>query len=208
MRFSFEICVFTFEFIMDTVNKKTDINTDTSVKEGNLSEHKPRQKNVFGRRARFPRKGAGRAFDKRERPEFAQKVIDVRRVARVVAGGRRFSFSVAIILGDKEGRVGVGLGKAQDTSLAIDKATREAKKNMIKVPLTDTRSIPHEVEAKYASTRVRIIPVPGKGLVAGSSVRNVLALGGITDVTAKLQSRSKNKLNNARAAIKALQTLL
>ncbi len=159
----------------------------------------------FSRSGRMPRRG--RRDGESERPEFAQKVIDVRRVARVVAGGRRFNFSVAIILGDKAGRVGVGLGKAHDTSLAIDKATRDAKKNMIKIPVTKTMSISHEVEAKYASTSVRIIPVPGKGLVAGSSVRNVLSLGGITDVTAKIQSRSKNKLNNARAAIAALKNL-
>ncbi|MBI4118113.1 MAG: 30S ribosomal protein S5 [Parcubacteria group bacterium] len=156
------------------------------------------------------RRGGGgrpRRTNTRARPEFDQKVIDVRRVARVVAGGRRFSFSVVVILGDRKGRVGVGIGKGGDTSVAIDKATRFAKKNMIKVPLTESMSIRHETGAKYSSAVVEIAPAPGKGLVAGSSVRTVLDFAGVTDVAAKIMARSKNKLNNARAAIKALQKL-
>jgi len=143
----------------------------------------------------------------RARSEFDQRIINIRRVARVVAGGRRFSFSVAIIIGNKKGRVGVGLGKAGDTSLAIDKAVRSAKKNLITVALTKDSSIAHEVSAKYCAAEVVIIPVAGRGLVAGSSVRPVLELAGITNVIAKLHSGSKNGLNNARSAIKALGTL-
>ncbi len=139
--------------------------------------------------------------------EFAQKVIDVRRVARVVAGGRRFSFSVVIVLGDKKGSVGVGVGKASDTALAIEKAIRNAKKKMIKVEVTPSMSIPHETEIKLGSARVVLIPAKGRGLVAGSSVRTVLDLAGLTDITAKILSRSKNKLNNALAAIHALKTV-
>lgn len=143
----------------------------------------------------------------RERSEFAQKMIGIRRVARVMAGGRRFNFSAAIVLGDKKGRVGVGIGKAADTQLAIEKATRAAKKNMITVKLTKNRSIPYNVEAKYASSIVGIRPSPGRGLVAGSSVRTVLELAGISDVTAKIHSRSKNPFNNARVAIEALRKI-
>ncbi len=139
------------------------------------------------------------------RSEFAQKLVNIRRVARVMAGGRRFNFSVAIVLGDKKGRVGIGLGKAADTALAIEKATRDAKRHMISVGLTKTRSIPHEVSAKHCASVVGIRPSPGRGLVAGSSVRTVLEYAGVTDVTAKLLSRSKNPLNNARAAIEALK---
>jgi len=141
------------------------------------------------------------------RPEFLQKVLKVRRVTRVVAGGRRFSFSVVMVVGDKKGSVGVGIGKASDTPSAIGKAIQNAKKNMLKVKTNKYMSIPHEVRAKYSSTDVFIIPVPGKGLVAGSAVRVVLDLAGITDVTAKILSRSKNHLNNARATIKALKQL-
>ncbi len=155
-----------------------------------------------GRTSRSSR--GGRGSDER-RSEFAQKLIGIRRVARVMAGGRRFNFSAALVLGDKKGRVGVGLGKAADTAQAIEKATRAAKRAMINVSLTKNRSLPHNVEAKYCASRVEIRPSPGRGLVAGSSVRAVLELAGISDVTAKLLSRSKNSVNNARAAIEALK---
>lgn len=153
------------------------------------------------------RRGGGRRNDRDERrSEFAQKLIGIRRVARVMAGGRRFNFSAAIVIGDKKGRVGVGLGKAADTALAIEKATRDAKRNMITVTLTKNRSIKHNVEAKYCASVVEIRPSAGRGLVAGSSVRTVLELAGVSDVTAKLLSRSKNPINNARAAMEALKS--
>lgn len=145
--------------------------------------------------------------DDRERSEYSQKMIGIRRVARVMAGGRRFNFSAAIVLGDKKGKVGVGIGKAADTQLAIEKATRAAKKNMILLNLTKNKSIRHNVEAKFCASVVEIRPSPGRGLVAGSSVRTVLELAGVTDVTAKLHSRSKNPVNNARVAIEALRAV-
>jgi small subunit ribosomal protein S5 len=134
-------------------------------------------------------------------------MIDIRRVARVVAGGRRFSFSVAMIIGNRKGKVGVGLGKAGDTQLAIEKATRAAKRALIEVPLNKAQHIPHDTQAKYGASEIMIMPAPGRGLVAGSSVRTVLELAGVKDVTAKILSRSKNHLNNARATIKALKQL-
>jgi len=160
-----------------------------------------------GRNNNRPRRGdrgAGRAEVK---PEFDQKVINIRRVARVVAGGRRFNFSVAMVIGDKNGRVGVGVGKAGDTQLAMSKAFNQAKKNMIKVKLTDNKSIAHEVLAKFKSSQVILKPAKGRGLVAGSSLRTVLSLAGIHDVNAKIVSRSKDKLNIARTAIGALASL-
>ena len=99
------------------------------------------------------------------------------------------------------------MGKAGDTSLAIDKATRNAKKNMIKVTLSPAMNIPHMVEGKFCSSRVMIMPARGRGVVAGSSVRNVIELAGIKDVCAKILSGSKNKINNARVAIVALKKL-
>jgi small subunit ribosomal protein S5 len=152
------------------------------------------------------RGGPRRGGNDRERSEFSQKLIGIRRVARVMAGGRRFNFSVAIVIGDKKGRVGVGMGKAADTQLAIEKATRDAKRKMITLNLTKNRSIKHNVEAKYCASVIGIRPSPGRGLVAGSSVRTVLELAGVSDVTAKLLSRSKNSVNNARAAIEALKS--
>jgi len=156
-----------------------------------------------------PRGGRRMSRSAREerRPEFDQKIIGIRRVTRVMAGGRRFSFSVAMVLGDKKGRVGVGVGKASDTALAIEKAARNARRNMITLNLSKTGSLLHEVEAKYCASEVHIRPSRGRGLVAGSSVRSVLELAGVTDVTSKILSRSKSPINNARAAIKALQAV-
>lgn len=128
-------------------------------------------------------------------------------MTRVASGGRKFSFAVSLVAGNRKGSVGVGTGKAGDTSLAIEKALKNAKKHMIKINTTKEMSIPHDVEAKFSSSRVMIMPAKGKGIVAGSSVRDVLELAGIKDVTAKIRSGSKNKLNNARVAIKALLTL-
>jgi len=156
------------------------------------------------RNQRRPRRG-GRP--ERVRPEFDQKIISIRRVTRVMAGGRRFSFSVAIVIGDKRGKVGVGIGKAGDTQLAIEKAVRDAKRNMIVVPMNKEGHLLHDVHVKYASSEVMIMPAPGRGIVAGSSVRTVLEHAGVKDVTAKIFSRSKNKLNNARAAIEALKQI-
>lgn len=160
-----------------------------------------------GRGERGARRGGNRGPRPERKSEFDQKMINIRRVARVVAGGRRFSFSVAIIIGNKKGRVGVGLGKAGDTTLAIDKAVRNAKKHMITVTLTKDSSIAHDTSAKYNASRVSLMPAAGRGLVAGSSVRPVLELAGVTNVIAKVHSGSKNGLNNARAAIEALKSL-
>ena len=141
------------------------------------------------------------------RDEYEAEVIDVRRVTRVVSGGRRFSFRVAAVAGDHKGKVGVGLGKANDISDAIGKAINNAKKNAVEIQLNDDGTIPHEISAKYNATEVNMHPAPGRGLVSGSSVRDVVRLAGIKDISTKLVSRSKNKLNNARAAVKALSKL-
>jgi len=143
----------------------------------------------------------------RPRQEFDQKLIDIRRVARVGKGGRRFNFSVAMIIGNRRGSVGVGTGKGTDTAVAIDKATRDAKKHMITVSRTASSSIPHRVDAKYSSARVMMMPAPGRGVVAGSALRSVLELAGVNDVTAKIFSPSKNVLNVARAAVQALSSV-
>lgn len=155
-----------------------------------------------------PRRGGTRrpSFE-RAKPEFDQKMISIRRVTRVVAGGRRFSFSVVLVIGDRKGSVGVGTGKAGDTSLAIEKAFRSARKNMIKPLLTKEMSIPHDVEAKYSSAYLKLMPNKNRGLVVGSSTRIVCELGGIKNVSAKILSGSKNQLNIAQATIKALKLL-
>ena len=154
--------------------------------------------------------GGSRTGDSRERvkPEFDSRIIDIRRVTRVTAGGRRMNFSVAVVAGDRKGRVGVGLGKGTDTAGAVEKATREAKKHLIKVPMTSAGTIPHAVEGKVGSARIKIFPARGSGVVAGSSARAVIELAGIKDVAAKILSGSKNRLNNARVAVAALENLV
>ncbi|MDQ5893402.1 MAG: small subunit ribosomal protein [Patescibacteria group bacterium] len=195
---------------METENKTTEQTTPVAPASAPAaSPVAPAARPPF-RDSRPPRGGARRPQrpgQERVKPEFDTKIIAIRRVTRVASGGRRFTFSVAVVSGDKKGRVGVGLGKAGDTSLAIDKATRNAKKNMIKVTLSPAMTIPHMVEAKYSSARVMIMPARGRGVVAGSSVRNVIELAGIKDVCAKLMSGSKNKLNIARVAVRALSQL-
>ena len=148
------------------------------------------------------------AREPRQKSEYEQKLIDLRRVARVMAGGRRFTFRAAVVLGNRKGDVGFGLGKAVDTSHAIEKAVRQARKAMIFVPLTKDESIPHEVYAKFGSARVIIKPgKAGKGLVAGGAARTVLALAGVKNASAKILSHTKNKLTNARATLEALKQL-
>lgn len=160
-------------------------------------------------RGRRPQGGRSRRPGRfeRQKPEFDQKIISIRRVTRVVSGGRRFAFSVSLVAGNKNGKVGVGIGKATDTALAIEKAAKNAKKNMVNISRTKTNSIAHDIQARFCSSDIYMQPAPGKGIVAGSSVRVVLDLAGVTDVSGKVFSRSKNKLNNAKATILALGDL-
>lgn len=186
-----------------TTMPETNVTT-APVAEQPAAEQAPTRR---GRNDRGGRPQRGRERAPRERSEFEQATLEVRRVARVMAGGRRFSFSVTVVIGDKKGRVGVGIGKGADTALAIDKAVRAAKKAMITVPLTKNRSISHNISAKYSSSTVEMVPSPGRGLVAGSAMRAVLEHAGVTDVIAKIHTRSKNKLTIARATVAALKTL-
>lgn len=185
------------EAIIDAVPAEASVPVARAAGRGGRGALRGRSSRGGGRSGRAPR----------ERGEFDQVTIDARRVARVMAGGRRFNFSLVIVIGDRKGRVGVGLGKAVDTALAIDKATRDAKKHLFAVPRTASGSIPHQVEAKYASSTVEIIPSKGRGLVAGSAVRTVLDLAGVTDVVTKIHTRTKNKLTIARATVEALKKL-
>lgn len=136
-----------------------------------------------------------------------EQVLDLRRVTRVVAGGKRFRFRVTIVVGDGAGTVGVGIAKGSDVQQSISKAKADAKKHLINVPLMET-TIPYDVEAKFSAARVLIRPAPkGNGLKAGGAARVVLVLAGVKDATAKCLGRTKNKLTNALATIEALKKL-
>ncbi len=143
-----------------------------------------------------------------KKDEFKERVLDLRRVTRVVAGGKRFRFRATVVVGDERGRVGVGVAKGLDVASAVGKARSEGKKDLVVLRLKDGRTINHEVFAKYSAAKVLLKPAAaGHGLKAGGAVRSVLALAGIKDATAKCLGRTPNKLTNALATIKALREL-
>lgn len=155
---------------------------------------------VFARRGKSNR-------ELRPKEEFDSKLLDLARVTRVTSGGKRMRFRAVIIVGDRKGRIGLGLDKGRDVSQAVEKATRMAKKNVITIAIKEN-TIPHEVEAKFGPSRILIKPqMKGRGLVAGGVVRTICDLAGIKDISSKILSRSKNKLNNAKATIEALKKL-
>ncbi|MDI6734049.1 MAG: 30S ribosomal protein S5 [Patescibacteria group bacterium] len=144
-----------------------------------------------------------------KKSEFKEKVLEIRRVARVMAGGKRFSFRAAVVVGDERGRVGFGTAKGLDVAAAVQKAKHQAEKNVIKVQLKDARTILHDTEAKFGAAVVRIkLCKPGHGVIAGGASRVILELAGIKDVSAKTIGRTKNKIVNAMATIKALQSFI
>lgn len=152
------------------------------------------------------RPGGKRRPMRREKPEFDNRLLDLARVTRVVKGGRRFSFRATVVVGDRKGRVGVGVAKGTDVSSAMQKAINDGKKHLITVPIKDN-TIPHEVAVKKGSAKLIMKPAPaGSGVIAGGAVRAVVDLAGIRDVVAKSLGTS-NKINVARAACAALDTL-
>ena len=157
-----------------------------------------RRNTTTGRERRAPRG---------PRDEFEGKTLDLARVTRVAAGGRKFRFRATVVVGNKKGKVGVGIGKSADVQQAIAKATRAARKHLIEVPVVN-ETIAHQVEAKFGSSRVLLKPISkGRGLIAGGVVRVICERAGIANISAKLLSRTKNPLNNAMATIEALRKL-
>jgi small subunit ribosomal protein S5 len=156
------------------------------------------------RRPGFGRAGFGRD---RQKDEFQTKLLDLARVTRVTGGGKRMSFRAVVVAGDKKSKVGIGVDKGKDVSQAIEKATRRAKNDLVSVVIVDG-TIPHEVEAKYGPAVILLKPQKkGRGLVAGGAVRTICDLAGIKNISSKILSGSKNKLNNARATMEALKKL-
>jgi small subunit ribosomal protein S5 len=140
-----------------------------------------------------------------EKLEF--KLLDLTRVAHTRAGGKRLRFRAVVVCGNKAGKVGVGVASGLDVAQAVEKASYQAKKNLIEVPIVDG-TIPHEVYAKYGAAEVLLKPQrKGRGLVAGGVVRTICQFAGIKDISSKLLGRTGNPINNARATIKALLQL-
>jgi small subunit ribosomal protein S5 len=147
--------------------------------------------------------------EKYEKPkdEFESRLLDLARVTRVAAGGRRFRFRAVIVTGNKAGKVGIGVAKGIDVAQAIEKATRISRKNLIIVPFVGD-TIPHEVLIKFGAAKVLLRPQKkGRGLVAGGTVRIICNLAGIKNISSKILGRTGNKLNNAIATIEALKKL-
>ncbi len=139
--------------------------------------------------------------------EYETKLLDLARVTRVTGGGKRLRFRAVVITGDKKSKIGIGVDKGKDVSQAIEKATNKAKKNMINVVVLEG-TIPHQVQAKVGPSVILLKPQKrGRGLVAGGVVRTICDLAGIKNVSSKILSGSKNKLNNARATMEALKKL-
>ncbi len=158
---------------------------------------RPRARGGFARR---------RAQSPREQDEFDQRMIDLARVTRVMAGGKRMRFRACMVIGDRKGRIGWGVAKGADVSMAIQKAVAQAKKNMMTVSIVDG-TIPHEVRVKFKAARLLLKPAKsGKGLIAGGVVRTVLELAGVKNIISKMLG-SKNKVNNVAAVFKALGSL-
>jgi small subunit ribosomal protein S5 len=153
------------------------------------------------------RTGKKKLVTRLSKVKYEEKVIQVTRVTKVVKGGKKLTFRAVIIVGDTKRKVGVGVGRADDVNLAMDKAILDGKKNLITVPLTLNYSIPHIVKAGFGACSIMIRPAKlGTGVIAGGSVRTVLELAGIKNIVAK-QFGSNNILNNAKATILALTTL-
>ena len=139
--------------------------------------------------------------------EFDTKLLDLARVSHTRAGGKKLRFRAVVITGDKKGKVAMATASGLDVAKAIEKATRLSKKNLIEVPIVNG-TIPYEVLAKFSSAKVLLKPQrKGRGLVAGGTVRAICVLAGIKDISSKVLGSTANKLNNAKATIKALKSL-
>lgn len=156
--------------------------------------------------AREEGRGRGRGRDREERDEFVDKLVAINRVAKVVKGGKNFGFAALVVVGDQKGRVGFGKGKAREVPEAIRKASQEAKRNLVRVPLREGRTLHHDVNGRWGAGKVilRAAP-PGTGVIAGGPMRAIFETLGVQDVVAKSLG-SSNPYNMVRATVNALQS--
>ncbi len=140
-------------------------------------------------------------------PELQERVVYINRVSKVVKGGRRFALTALVVVGDGNGRVGIGMGKSQEVPIAIRKGIEDAKKNMFTVPLTEEKTLPHEILGEYGAGRVLIKPAaPGTGVIAGGAARAVMELAGVTDCFAKSLG-TDNIMNVVKACAQGLKDM-
>ena len=183
--------------VVEAETVTTEVTQETQKTQENTSEK--------GRGSRKPRRNDRRGI-REEVKEFQEEILAIDRVTRVTAGGRQLRFRVSMVIGDGKGRVGLGIGKAGEVQGAIEKALRDARKNLITFPIVDG-TIAHDVTANFKSSAIFIHPAhPGTGIIAGGSARKVFAVAGIKDVIAK-QHGAPNTITNTRVTLKALQSL-
>ncbi|OGY94196.1 MAG: 30S ribosomal protein S5 [Candidatus Komeilibacteria bacterium RIFOXYC1_FULL_37_11] len=168
----------------------------------------PADQKVFTKvKVNFRRAPIKRRQSDKPKDDFEQKVLDLARVTRVMAGGKRMKFRATMVIGDKKGKVGIGIAKGMDVSMAISKAVSKARKNLVEVPIIDG-TVPHQVRINDHSAKLMIRPArSGSGIKAGGVMRIVFELAGIKDVVAKILGTS-NKVNNAKATVKALNSFI
>ncbi len=148
-----------------------------------------------------------RKFNQKPADDFVSEFLEVRRVTKVTTGGKKLRFRGIVVIGDKKGKVGLGVAKGKDVAQAIEKAEASARKNIIDVPIVEG-TIPHEVMAKFGAAVILLRPQrKGRGLVAGGTVRVICQLAGIKNVSSKTLGTTRNKLNNARATLRAIKQL-
>jgi small subunit ribosomal protein S5 len=185
-----------------TENKEVTAGAATTVAKDLYGDQKTKRN--FGGGNRGPRRNDRR--DDRSKDDMEQRILEVARVTRVMAGGKRMNFRACVALGDKKGNVGVGLGKGADVTMAVNKAVNRARKTMINVTLVN-ETIPHEVNYKMGAAKIIFKPAKkGRGVIAGGVARVILELAGVKNITSKCLG-SKNKINNARCTIEALKSL-
>ncbi len=165
-------------------------------------------KDIYGDKKRGPRgpRRGDRGGREEKRDEFEQRILEVARVTRVMAGGKRMNFRACVAIGDRKGNVGVGLGKGADVTMAVNKAVNKAKKTMVNVPMIN-ETIPHEVSHKKGAAKIMLKPAKqGRGVISGGVTRVIMELAGVKNVTSKTLG-SNNKINNARCTIEAISQL-
>ena len=184
-------------FAPDVSKTKSDVS-------GNIDVAKVVAKSIYGERRRAKKIFKKRGYEKKE--EFEQRILDIARVTRVMAGGKRMSFRACVAIGDKKGRISIGLCKGADVTMAVTKAVNKAKKNVINVPIVND-TIPHEIYHKFGAAKIIFKPAQkGRGVIAGGVVRVILELAGVKNITSKILG-TNNKVNNAKCTIGALEKL-
>lgn len=193
-----------------SVNEVTETPT-TEITEAPVAEEtqatKGKSRDVRGDRGgRRPRRGDRRGAIREEQKEFHEEILSIDRVTRVTAGGRQLRFRVSLVIGDGKGRVGLGIGKSGEVQGAIEKALRDARKNLVTFPIVNG-TIAHDVTVNFKSSAIFLHPAhPGTGIIAGGTARKVFAVSGIKDIIAK-QHGSPNRITNTRVTLKALKAL-